>query len=92
MTKEKLTEKLIDYESKKETLSANTFAAEIDAEVAEYKKTVVAKYEAQKNSDMEKLDHYISLLQDLISEAEEEEEAEIEAAKEAYAEGVTPVG
>lgn len=92
MTKEKLTEKLLDYEGKKETLSVETFAEEIDADVAEYKKTVVARYEAQKSADMEKLDHYISLLKELIAEAEEEEEAELEAAKEVYAEeGVTPV-
>lgn len=73
MTKEKLMEKLAEYEASKQELIAKTFAEEIAAEVAEYKKTVEAKYEAIKAEDLEKHEHYISLLKELIAEAEEEE-------------------
>lgn len=73
MTKEKLIEKLAEYEASKQELIAKTFAEEIAAEVAEYKKTVEAKYEAIKAEDLEKHEHYISLLKELIAEAEEEE-------------------
>lgn len=74
MTKEKLQEKLRLYEASKAELIANTFSTEIEADVEEYRKTVVAKYEAQKSADIEKHDHYIALLKDLIEEAELEEE------------------
>lgn len=80
MTKEKLMERLAEYEASKQELVAKTFAEEIEAEVAEYKKTVEAKYEAIKAEDLEKHGHYISLLKELI------EEAEIEDAKIASAE------
>ena len=73
MTKGKLMEKLAEYEASKQELIAKTFAEEIAAEVAEYKKTVEAKYEAIKAEDLEKHEHYISLLKELIAEAEEEE-------------------
>ena len=73
MTKEKLMEKLAEYEASKQELVAKTFADEIEAEVAEYKKTVEAKYEAIKAEDLEKHEHYIALLKELIAEAEEEE-------------------
>ena len=73
MTKEKLMEKLAEYEASKQELIAKTFAEEIEAEVAEYKKTVEAKYEAVKAEDLEKHEHYIALLEELIAEAEEEE-------------------
>ena len=73
MTKEKLMEKLAEYEASKQELIAKTFAEEIAAEVAEYKKTVEAEYEAIKAEDLEKHEHYISLLKELIAEAEEEE-------------------
>lgn len=73
MTKEKLMEKLAEYEASKQELIAKTFAEEIAAEVAEYKKTVEAKYESIKAEDLEKHEHYISLLKELIAEAEEEE-------------------
>lgn len=73
MTKERLMEKLAEYEASKQELIAKTFAEEIEAEVAEYKKTVEAKYEAIKAEDLEKHEHYISLLKELIAEAEEEE-------------------
>ena len=73
MTKEKLMEKLAEYEASKQELIAKTFAEEIAAEVAEYKKTVEAKYEAIKAEDLEKHEHYIALLKELIAEAEEEE-------------------
>lgn len=71
MTKEKLIEKLAEYEASKQELIAKTFAEEIAAEVAEYKKTVEAKYEAIKAEDLEKHEHYISLLKELIAEEEE---------------------
>lgn len=92
MTKEKLMEKLAEYEASKQELIAKTFADEIEAEVAEYKKTVEAKYEAVKAEDLEKHDHYISLLKELIAEAEQEELAAIAAGKIAESEEVTPVG
>lgn len=91
MTKEKLMEKLAEYEASKQELIAKTFADEIEAEVAEYKKTVEAKYEAIKAEDLEKHEHYIALLKELIAEAEEEELAEL-ATKEVAADAeVTPV-
>lgn len=92
MTKEKLIEKLAEYEASKQELIAKTFADEIEAEVAEYKKTVEAKYEAVKAEDLEKHDHYISLLKELIAEAEQEELAAIAAGEIAESEEVTPVG
>lgn len=92
MTKEKLMEKLAEYEASKQELIAKTFADEIEAEVAEYKKTVEAKYEAVKAEDLEKHDHYISLLKELIAEAEQEELAAIAMDAVAESEEVTPVG
>lgn len=93
MTKEKLIEKLAEYEASKQELIAKTFAEEIAAEVAEYKKTVEAKYEAIKAEDLEKHDHYIALLKELITEAEQEEVEELSAEKEvAESEEVTSIG
>lgn len=89
MTKEKLMEKLAEYEASKQNLVSKTFSEEIEAEVAEYRKTVEAKYEAVKAEDLEKHDHYITLLKELITEAEQEELA---AAEVAESEEVTPIG
>ena len=92
MTKEKLMEKLAEYEASKQELIAKTFADEIEAEVAEYKKTVEAKYAAVKAEDLEKHEHYISLLKELIAEAEQEDLAAIAMDAVAESEEVTPVG
>lgn len=91
MTKEKLMGKLAEYEASKQELVAKTFADEIEAEVAEYKKTVEAKYEAIKAEDLEKHEHYIALLKELIAEAEEEELAAIATEEVAADAEVTPV-
>lgn len=91
MTKEKLMEKLAEYEASKQELMAKTFADEIAAEVAEYKKTVEAKYEAIKAEDLEKHEHYISLLKELIAEAEEEEISALATEEVAADAEVTPV-
>lgn len=91
MTKEKLMGKLAEYEASKEELIAKTFADEIEAEVAEYKKTVEAKYEAIKAEDLEKHEHYIALLKELIAEAEEEELAALATEEVAADAEVTPV-
>lgn len=89
MTKEKLMEKLAEYEASKQELIAKTFADEIEAEVEEYKKTIEAKYEALKAEDLEKHEHYIALLKELIAEAEQEEIAADEVAE---SEEVTSIG
>lgn len=73
MTKERLMEKLAEYEASKQELIAKTYAEEIEAEVAEYKKTVQEKYEAMKAEDLERHDHYIALLKELIEDAERED-------------------
>lgn len=91
MTKEKLMEKLAEYEASKQELIAKTFAEEIEAEVAEYRKTVEAKYEAVKAEDLEKHEHYIALLKELIAEAEEEELAALATEEVAADAEVTPV-
>lgn len=91
MTKGKLMEKLAEYEASKQELIAKTFAEEIEAEVAEYKKTVEAKYEAIKAEDLEKHEHYIALLKELIAEAEEEELAALATEEVAADAEVTPV-
>ena len=91
MTKEKLMEKLAEYEASKQELSVKTFADEIEAEVAEYKKTVEAKYEAIKAEDLEKHEHYIALLKELIAEAEQEELATLATEEVAADAEVTPV-
>ena len=91
MTKEKLMEKLAEYEASKQELIAKTFAEEIEAEVAEYRKTVEAKYEAIKAEDLEKHEHYIALLKELIAEAEEEELAALATEEVAADAEVTPV-
>ena len=91
MTKGKLMEKLAEYEASKQELVAKTFADEIEAEVAEYKKTVEAKYEAIKAEDLEKHEHYIALLKELIAEAEEEELAALATEEVAADAEVTPV-
>lgn len=91
MTKEKLMGKLAEYEASKQELVAKTFADEIEAEVAEYKKTVEAKYEAIKAEDLEKHEHYIALLKELIAEAEEEELAALATEEVAADAEVTPV-
>ena len=92
MTKEKLMEKLAEYEASKQELIAKTFAEEIAAEVAEYKKTVEAKYEAIKAEDLEKHEHYIALLKELIAEAEEEEISALATEEVAVDAEVTPIG
>ena len=91
MTKEKLMGKLAEYESSKQELIAKTFAEEIEAEVAEYRKTVEAKYEAVKAEDLEKHEHYIALLKELIAEAGEEELAALATEEVAADAEVTPV-
>lgn len=91
MTKEKLMGKLAEYEASKQELIAKTFADEIEAEVAEYKKTVEAKYEAIKAEDLEKHEHYIALLKELIAEAEEEELSALATEEVAADAEVTPV-
>lgn len=92
MTKEKLMEKLAEYEASKQELFSKTFADEIAAEVAEYKKTIEAKYEAIKAEDLEKHEHYITLLKELIAEAEQEELAVLSAEEVAENEEVTHIG
>lgn len=92
MTKEKLMEKLAEYEASKQDLVSKTFSEEIEAEVAEYRKTVEAKYEAVKAEDLEKHDHYIALLKELITEAEQEELAALATEEVAESEEVTPIG
>lgn len=91
MTKEKLMEKLAEYEASKQKLIAKTFAEEIEAEVSEYRKTVEAKYEAIKAEDLEKHEHYIALLKELIAEAEQEELAVLATEEVAEDAEVTPV-
>ena len=91
MTKEKLMEKLAEYEASKQDLVSKTFSEEIEAEVAEYRKTVEAKYEAVKAEDLEKHEHYIALLKELIAEAEEEELAALATEEVAADAEVTPV-
>lgn len=90
MTKEKLMEKLAEYEASKQELIVKTFADEIAAEVEEYRKTVEAKYEVIKTENLEKHEHYISLLKELIAETEQEELVAKEE-KVAESEEVTPV-
>ena len=92
MTKEKLMEKLAEYEASKQDLVSKTFAEEIEAEVAEYRKTVEAKYEAIKAEDLEKHEHYITLLKELIAEAEQEELAALSAEEVTENEEVTHIG
>lgn len=92
MTKEKLMEKLAEYEASKQDLVSKTFFEEIEAEVAEYRKTVEAKYEAVKAEDLEKHDHYITLLKELITEAEEEELAALTTEEVAESEEVNHIG
>lgn len=73
MKKEKLIEKIAGYEKERATIEANTYAAEIDAEVAEYKKTVVEKYAKKKADEIAKIDNYKTLLEMLVAEDEEAE-------------------
>lgn len=90
MTKERLMEKLAEYEASKQELIAKTYAEEIEAEVAEYKKTVQEKYEAMKAEDLERHDHYIALLKELIEDAEREDDDAL-ATENAEDAEVTPV-
>lgn len=90
MTKERLMEKLAEYKASKQELIAKTYAEEIEAEVAEYKKTVQEKYEAMKAEDLERHDHYIALLKELIEDAEREDDDAL-ATENAEDAEVTPV-
>ncbi len=75
MKTQKLEEKLVEEKNKKTALEANTFEAEINAEVAEYRKSVVAKYREQKAVDIAKLESRIDILTALITEDKEAEKA-----------------
>ena len=91
MRKEKHMEKRAEYEASKQEHIPKTFADEIVAEDAEYKKTVEAKYEAIKAEDLERHEHYIALLKELIAEAEQEELAALATEEVAEDAEVTPV-
>lgn len=79
MSTEKLKEKLAEYELKREEIETNDFADEIENELAEYKAVLEKKYADKKADELVKADAYIFLLNELIAESEQEEEAKAEA-------------
>lgn len=73
MTKERLEEKLAQCELEAEELKNNDFADEIDAEVAEFKLRVQAKYAREKEKNLAQYETRKQLLTELIAEAADEE-------------------
>ena len=79
MSTEKLKEKLAEYELKKEELGNNHFTSEIEQELAEYKQVLEKKYADKKAEELSKIDANLFLLNELITESEQEEAAKAEA-------------
>ena len=73
MSTEKLKEKLAEYELEKEDIEANDFAKEIEEEVAAFRLEVEKKYAAKRQVELNKIDNYLFLLHELISDSEEED-------------------
>nr|DAF90896.1 MAG TPA: hypothetical protein [Siphoviridae sp. ctnMR5] len=79
LTTEVLNEKKAKYEAEKSSLQAKDFTtyiaekvqafrAEKEAEIAEYEQRVKEEYEAERKNDIEKCEHYIKLLNELLEE------------------------
>ena len=79
MSTQKLKEKLAEYELKKEELEANDHASEIEAELAEFKLALERKYADKKAAELSKMEANLFLLNELITESEQEEAAKAEA-------------
>ena len=81
MTVEKIEEKLEYEQLALQELIANTYDEEITAEVEAYREEVKAKYAAIKDTEKTKLEARITLLEELKSEVESEEERKVNAAE-----------
>ena len=81
MSTEKLKEKLAEYELEKEDIEANDFAKEIEEEVAAFRLEVEKKYAAKRQVELDKLDNYLFLLHELISDSEEEDKVAEQSTK-----------
>jgi hypothetical protein len=73
MNKQQLIEKKASYEIKRHELLSVSYEAEIEAELAKERARLEEKYEAQRKTDIERVDHYIDLLDELVMEAAKEE-------------------
>lgn len=73
MTKEQLVAKRGLYEAKKVEIATMSYDEAIEAEIAEYRKSLIQKYEAMRSADMMKVNHYLTLLDELITEIDVEE-------------------
>lgn len=73
MTKEQLKAKVDLYTAEKAEIEKKDYSAEIEAELTVYKAELVAKHEAERKADLAKIDDYLTLLDELVAEAEEEE-------------------
>lgn len=81
MSTEKLKEKLAEYELEKEDIEANDFAKEIEEEVAAFRLEVEKKYAAKRQVELNKIDNYLFLLHELISDSEEEDKVAEQSTK-----------
>lgn len=81
MSTEKLKEKLAEYELEKEDIEANDFAKEIEEEVAAFRLEVEKKYAAKRQVELNKIDNYLFLLHELISDSEAEDKVAEQSTK-----------
>lgn len=70
MTKEQLIAKRALYEAKKVELTLANNNEQIELKVAEYRQKLEAEFAEQKQTDMQKVNCYLELLDELIAEQE----------------------
>ena len=74
MERVKLIAKKEYYEKVKSQISStDCYSEELEKRLADYRLQLEREYEAERQKDIEKVDHYLELLTDLIDEATREE-------------------
>lgn len=73
MKREVLIAKKALYEAKKAEIATETYEAEISAELEAYKAQLVKKYEDIRKADEAKVNNYLELLDELLSEVDDVE-------------------
>ncbi len=68
-----LEEKKQYYIDKLNEIKNEDYSAEIELKLSEYKLKLISEYENQRSADIEKINTYLELLNELLSDCEKEE-------------------
>lgn len=68
MNKETLQQKKLHYTNLCDEIISKDYSGEIEIKVAEYRKKLVTEVETSRQKDLDKIEHYLELLDELIEE------------------------